>query len=160
MKFCLIVAMTTGKRVIGRDNKLPWHLPEDLKHFKALTMGHPIIMGRKTWDSIGRPLPGRTSIVVTRDRKLQIPGATVVHSLEEALAPYRNTKDQVFMIGGSSLFEESLPIADRIYVTWIDEEIEGDVYFPEFDVSKFKVVEEFLGGGEIRHRYLTYERRT
>ena len=117
-------------RVIGADNKLPWHLSDDLKRFKELTMGHTLIMGRKTFDSIGRPLPGRVNIVVSRNPSLSIPGAIVVPSLEDAIA---NTKGETaYVIGGSEIFAKALPLADHIDLTQIDAEVEGDVFFPRF----------------------------
>ncbi|MHB1238617.1 MAG: dihydrofolate reductase, partial [Gallionella sp.] len=108
----LIVAMSKN-RVIGINNTLPWHLPADLKHFKALTMGHHIVMGRKTYDSIGKPLPGRTSVVVTRNRKLKIDGCVVVHALEQALAVCA-ADDEIFVVGGAELYALALPIADKL----------------------------------------------
>lgn len=117
-------------RAIGRDNQLPWHLPADLKHFKTLTMGHHMIMGRKTFDSIGRPLPGRVSIVITRNPEYWRPDVVIVYSLSEALkaAPQ---DDEVFIIGGADVFREALPIADRLYLTLIDHVFEGDTFLPE-----------------------------
>lgn len=116
-------------RVIGRDGKLPWHLSADLKRFKAITLGHHIIMGRKTWESIGRPLPGRTSIVVTRNPSYVAAGATVVSSLAAALESARGDTE-VFVIGGAEVYRDALPQADRIYVTELQADYEGDVHFP------------------------------
>ncbi|MBS1983021.1 MAG: dihydrofolate reductase [Bdellovibrionales bacterium] len=157
MTISLIVAMTR-QGVIGRENALPWHIPEDLKRFKAITMGHPIIMGRKTYDSIGRPLPGRTNIVVTRDRQLKIPGVTVVHSLAEALRPYAQSNEEVFVIGGSSLFTEAQPLADRLYVTWVEQTFEGDTYFPVTDFESYVVHSESTPESKIPLTYVTYVR--
>lgn len=125
------VAMTTG-RVIGKNNTLPWKLPPDLKHFKSLTMGHPVIMGRKTWESIGRPLPGRTNIIVTRQPGYRADGGMTVHSLEEALVfCNRHHPDGAhFIIGGAELFRLALPLCQRIYLTEIHKHIEGDTFFP------------------------------
>ena len=123
-------------RVIGANNKLPWHLSDDLKRFKQLTMGHTLIMGRKTFDSIGRPLPGRVNIVVSRNPSLSIPGAIVVPSLEEAIA---NTKgEKAYVIGGSEIFAKALPLATHIDLTQIDAEVEGDVYFPKISESSWQ----------------------
>lgn len=125
----LIVAMDRN-RVIGRNNQLPWHLPADLKHFKTLTMGHTMIMGRKTFDSIGRPLPGRVSIVITRNRAYAPADVVVVYSLDEALAAAPHD-DEVFIIGGADVFREALPIAHRLYLTVIDHDFDGDTFLPE-----------------------------
>lgn len=127
----LIVAMARN-RVIGRNNTLPWHLPADLKHFKTLTMGHHIVMGRKTYESIGKPLPGRTSVVVTRNAEYSVSGVIVVNSLEAALAACGND-EEIFVIGGAELYREAINIADRIYLTEIDADISGDAHFTEFD---------------------------
>ncbi len=123
----IIVAMAKN-RVIGANNALPWHLSADLKRFKALTMGHHIIMGRKTFESIGRPLPGRTMLVVSRNPAFLAAGATVVSSLPAALAA-SSGDDEVFIIGGEQIYREALPIADRIYMTAIDAEFDGDCFF-------------------------------
>jgi dihydrofolate reductase len=135
----LIVA-TDRNGLVGRANELPWHLPADLKHFRAITMGKPIIMGRKTQESIGKPLPGRSNIVITRDRNFQAPGCTVVHSVEAALAAAENA-EEVMIIGGARLYEQLLPQADRIYLTRIDHEFEGDTWFPEWQPGQWKEVE-------------------
>ena len=128
----LVVAMA-HKNVIGRDNGLPWgRLPEDLKHFKAVTMGKPVLMGRKTFESIGKPLPGRTNFVLTRDAKWQAEGVVVIHSLDEAL-----TGDELSGIGGAEIYRLLLPLADRIYLTRIDTDVSGDTVFPSIDYSKW-----------------------
>jgi dihydrofolate reductase len=127
-RISLIVAVARNG-VIGKDGKLPWHLPEDLKRFKALTMGHHIIMGRRTWESIGRPLPGRKSVVVTRQRDYSAPGAIVVHSLPDAVAACAGD-DEVFVIGGEEIYRTALPIADRIHLTRLDADYAGDTRFP------------------------------
>ena len=126
--------------VIGKDNKLPWHIPEDLKRFKQLTMGHHIIMGRKTYESIGRLLPGRTSVIVTRRQDFQVPGAIVVHSLAEAIQRCAND-DEVFVIGGAEIYRAALPVADRLLITQIDEDITGDTVFPVVDWSAWREIE-------------------
>ena len=115
--------------VIGARGGLPWHLPEDLAFFKRTTMGHPIVMGRKTWESIGRPLPGRRSVVVTRDRAFAAAGAEIVHSLDEAIALCRDS-DEIFVIGGAQLYADALPRADRLLLTEIDAEFDGDTFLP------------------------------
>jgi dihydrofolate reductase len=135
----LIVALTHDARVIGRDGGLPWRLSEDLKRFKRLTMGHHIVMGRKTYESIGRPLPGRTSIVVTRQQQLFPSTANIkyAHSLQQAVV-LTGGDAEVFVIGGGELFREALPLADKAYVTWVYADLEGDTYFPEFPTPAWK----------------------
>ena len=133
-----LVAGSLG-RVIGARNKLPWHLSADLKRFKALTMGHHIIMGRRTFESIGRILPGRTSIVVTRDRSYRPAGLIVAHGVNDALA-LGTGDDEIFVIGGEQLYREALPLADRIYLTEIDREFEGDRFFPEMESAAWRLV--------------------
>ena len=129
----LIWAMTrTG--VIGKNNTLPWRLPADLQQFRRLTTGHHIIMGRRNYEDIGKPLPGRTSIVVTRQQAYTAPGCVVVHTVEQALkAAEQDT--EIFIIGGADIYRQTLPLAQRLYVTEIDADIAGDVYFPNFDHS-------------------------
>ena len=132
----VLLAALDQNRTIGKDNALPWHLPDDLRRFKKLTLGHPIVMGRKTYESIGHPLPGRTNIVVTRDRALAIPEAVIVHSLDDALEVAGAAED-VFVIGGEEIFRLALPLAQRLELTEIDTEIEGDAWFPEWDRAAF-----------------------
>lgn len=131
MSLSLIVAMAQN-RTIGLNNALPWHCPEDLKHFRMLTMGHHLIMGRKTFDSIGRPLPGRTTVVVTRNPELKIAGCLIAHSLEEAIALCAGDSEP-FVVGGAELYAQALPLVDTLYVTEIQQEVEGDAYFPPLD---------------------------
>ncbi len=131
----ILVAMARN-RTIGLDNALPWRIPEDMKHFKSLTMGHHMIMGRKTYDSIGRPLPGRTTVVVTRSRDLKIEGCVVAHSLDEAIAACAG--DEIFVVGGAEIYAQALPLADTLYVTEIQQDAEGDAHFPEFDKSVWR----------------------
>ncbi|SFE08978.1 dihydrofolate reductase [Nitrosomonas sp. Nm166] len=136
----ILVAMARN-RVIGQNNKLPWHLPVDLKHFKSLTMDHIIIMGRKTYESIGRPLPGRTSIVITHQKNFKALGATVVHSVEEALQVCKQVSiinHEHFIIGGEEIFRQTLKICQRMYITEIQRDFEGDTFFPEFDPNDWK----------------------
>ena len=130
MKISMIVAMA-HKRVIGLDNKMPWHLPADLQYFKKVTLGKPVIMGRKTYDSIGRPLPGRLNIVVSRDTTLKIDGVTCVTSTEEAIKAAQGV-DEVMIIGGATIYESFLNVANRLYLTFIDLETEGDTCFPDY----------------------------
>lgn len=135
LRLSLIVARARNG-VIGHDGKLPWHLSADLKRFKALTMGHHIIMGRKTWESIGRPLPGRTSIVVTRNRSYAAAGAQVVDSLRSALL-LAHSDSEAFVIGGAEIYREALPLADRIYLTEVDAEYPGDTFFPALNPEEW-----------------------
>lgn len=144
MKLSLICAMASNG-VIGRNNSLPWHLPEDLRYFKATTMGHSIIMGRKTWESIGRPLPGRTSIVVTRDADYVAEGAKVVHSIEDALRLAESIAvidgtEEAFVIGGAALYAAAMPVADRFHLTRVHGEVEGDTVLSGFDESEWREV--------------------
>lgn len=127
----IIVAMARN-RAIGIDNALPWHLPEDLKHFKALTMGHYMIMGRKTYESIGRPLPGRTTVIVSRDPGYRVAGCLTATSLEDAFKACGD-QPEVFVVGGATVYAQALPYAQRLYLTEIQQDVEGDAWFPEFN---------------------------
>ena len=129
-----LIAAVARDRVIGLNNTLPWHLPEDLQHFKRTTLGAPIVLGRKTWDSIGRPLPGRHNIVVTRQANWQAAGASRAVSVAAALA-WAGEVPRVFVIGGAELYAQALPLADALYLTEIDAAFAGDAYFPAFDPS-------------------------
>lgn len=124
-------------RVIGRGNAMPWHLPSELQRFKRITLGHHIVMGRRTFESIGRLLPGRTSVIVTRNPGYAVEGAIIVHSLDAALDACRGD-DEPFVIGGAQLFAEALPLARRIHLTTIDAEVDGDVLMPPIDRSAFR----------------------
>jgi dihydrofolate reductase len=139
MRITLIAAMAAN-RAIGLDNRLPWRLPADQRRFKRLTMGHPMIMGRRTFDSIGgQPLPGRPTIVVTRDPRWSGSGVEVAHSVDEALDRARG--DEVFVAGGEEIFRLALPRADRIQLTRIDRDFPGDTFFPEIDEGDWEIVE-------------------
>ena len=157
----LVVAKATNG-VIGRENRLPWRLPADLAYFKRVTMGHPVIMGRRTWESIGKPLPGRLNIVVSRNRAFHAEGATVVGSLDEAWRAAGGA-EEACVIGGTSLFAEALPQADRIHLTEVDAEVAGDTWFPEFDRSQWSEREVSRQARDERHehpfRILVLERR-
>ncbi len=135
-KLSIIVAMAKN-RTIGVNNTLPWRCPEDLKHFKALTMGHHMIMGRKTFDSIGKPLPGRTTVVVTRDKGLKIEGCLIAHSLQEAIRLCAGDAE-AFIVGGAEIYSQSLQLADTLYITEIQQDVEGDAHFPEFDRNTWR----------------------
>lgn len=139
LKISLIAAMAAN-RVIGRNNGLPWHLSADLRRFKEITMGKAILMGRKTHESIGRPLPGRTNIVLTRDRGYTATGCIVVASPEQAIAAIGG-KEELIVIGGASLYERFLPLADRLYVTLIDASFEGDTFFPPWAGEEWNEIE-------------------
>jgi len=145
MKLALIVAMSRN-HTIGINNQLPWHLPGDLKFFKDTTMGKPIVMGRKTFESIGRPLPGRPNIVITRNTDFEAEGVAVVASLEEAVEQAARLTvqadvEEAMIIGGAEIYRQVLPLVDRMYITEVDAEIEGDAFFPEFDASQWRQVE-------------------
>ncbi|MFT7299607.1 MAG: dihydrofolate reductase [Porticoccus sp.] len=153
VKLSLIVAMAQN-RTIGRNNELPWHLPEDLKYFKSITMGKPIVMGRKTFDSIGRPLPGRLNIVITRNSAWQHPGVTTASSLQQATAiateqaaaeqnsgsERSNEIQEVMVIGGEEIFRVAIDLADRLYITRVQAAIQGDAFFPEYNESAWQEI--------------------
>lgn len=136
MIIALISAMGRN-RVIGINNTLPWRLPADLKHFKQITMGKPVLMGRKTYESIGKPLPGRTNIIISHGRDYQVPGCIVAHSIDAALASAAG-HEEIMVIGGAALYEQMLPRADRLYLTLIDEDFKGDAWFPEIQPEQWQ----------------------
>jgi dihydrofolate reductase len=139
-------------RVIGRDNGIPWHLPNELQLFKRITMGHHIVMGRRTWESIGRLLLGRTTVIVTRQLDYMAPGAVVVPSLEAAIAACGDDPD-IFVIGGAQLYQSALRMTDRIYLTGVDPEIDGDTRMPEFDISRWRETESQSFPADERHAH-------
>jgi len=143
----IIVAYARG-RVIGKDGRMPWHLPADLQHVKQLTTGQTIVMGRKTFASIGRPLPNRRNVVLTRSRDFAAPGVEVVHSKDEVLA-----LGDVFIFGGAELYAQFLDVADRLYITEIDLEVAGDTFFPEWDRSQYRLVWQREGKVDEKNRY-------
>ncbi|MGE0392873.1 MAG: dihydrofolate reductase [Vicinamibacterales bacterium] len=152
-----IIAAVGANGVIGRDGGLPWHLPEDLKRFKALTMGHTLVMGRETYDAIGRPLPGRRTIVVTRQAAWSAPGVDVAHSVDEALL--MAGRGAVFVAGGGEIYRQCLDRADVLHLTLVDTAAEGDTWFPEFDRSVFREVSrERHADGDVSFAFVTYER--
>lgn len=142
------------KRLIGRDNQLPWHLPADLQHFKAITSGSPILMGRKTYESIGRPLPNRTNIIMTRDTSYMAPGCHVVTSLDQALqtATAENNKE-IFIIGGAEIYRQCLPRIQRIYLTIIHHVFEGDTHFPELNAKEWIETEKTTHQPDEKNQY-------
>jgi len=154
-----LVAAVAANGVIGAGGKLPWRLPEDLRHFKALTLGHPVIMGRRTWESLGRALPGRENIVVTRSAGYQAPGAHVAASLEAALALCAG-EPVAFVIGGSRLYAAALPLADGLVLTEIDRDYPGDVRFPAFDRAAWRETQRNpqTGADGLRFDFVLYER--
>ena len=158
-----MVVAATENDVIGRDNGMPWHLPDDLKYFKARTMGKPMLMGRKTFESIGKPLPGRTSLVLTRDLAWQAAGVTVVHSVDEALK-LAGAAPELCVVGGAEIYKLTLPATDRIYLTRIHASIAGDTVFPALDTSQWRETERIEHPADDRHAYpmtfSTLERRS
>ena len=155
MKISMIAAMA-HHRVIGKDQKMPWHLPADLAFFKKTTLGSPILMGRKTYESIGRPLPGRLNLVVTRNPNLKIEGCEVVSSLEQALSiaeEKSSASKEIFIVGGSHLYKSFLEKADRLYLTMIDAEIAGDTFFPDYTQYNWKEVERIEHQVDAKNAY-------
>ena len=163
MTLSIVVILSTNN-VIGRDNKLPWHMPADLKRFKNLTMGHHVLMGRKTFDEIRKPLPGRINVVITRDHSFGAEGVAIARSVDEAINKAEAAGDrEIFLIGGGEIFRQVIHRADRMYVTRIHAEIGGDTTFPEFDdVSEWRLVDAEHFEADERNAYpysfLTYER--
>lgn len=157
----LIVAKASNN-VIGDKNNLIWHLPNDLKHFKNLTTGHPIIMGRKTYESLGRPLPNRTNIIITRDQNFIDDQIIITHSLEQAFAKANEIQEDVFVIGGGEIYKQAMEYVDVIYLTEVHHEFNGDTYFPEIDEESFEEVERVHHMKDEKHPYsysfITYKR--
>ena len=161
MKVSIIV--TIGKnKVIGKDNSLPWKLPADMKHFKELTTGKPVIMGRKTFESIGKPLPNRTNFIITRNQEYKAEGCVVVHSIDEALKASEGN-EEVMVIGGAQIYKEFLPRANKMYLTIIDADFEGDAFFPEYNIEEWEETsyEEHERDAENQYdyRFMTLERK-
>lgn len=151
MKISIIAALARN-RVIGKDGTMPWHLPAELAHFKQLTMGKPIVMGRKTFDSIGRILPGRLNIVITRDRAYRVEGAVLVHTIEDALAAAKGA-EEIMIIGGEHLYRQLLNQVSRLYLTMIEADIEGDTFFPELDESEWELKEKVCRLADEKNDY-------
>ena len=160
-KTLTLVAAMARNRAIGLRGAMPWHLPAELAHFKVTTMGKSLVMGRKTWDAIGRPLPGRQNIVVTRDRSLEARGCDLAYSLEEAVELAEST--EVMVIGGGSLYRQALPLAQRMVLTHIECDVEADTWFPEWDEAQWVPVsrEHFASDGDdgLAYDIVEYERR-
>lgn len=157
-----LIAALARNGVIGIENRLPWRLPEDLAHFKALTLGHPVIMGRKTFESLGRPLPGRTNVVITRNPNYAPIGCLVADSIPSALALCADAAE-VFFIGGAELYAQALPLAERLYLTEVGIDAEGDACFPDFDRGVFSEISRESHRGEkgdaLDFDFVVYERR-
>jgi len=161
MRISIIAAMSAN-RAIGLENRLPWNLPDDLKRFKALTMNHHIVMGRKTYDSIGKPLPGRDTVIVTRNMDYAVPGCVAVNSLDAALT-VSFSDAEVFFVGGADLYRQVLPIANRIYLTEIRRVFDGDAFFPEFDMRQWSETSREQhrteGDNGFEYHYVIYDRK-
>jgi len=157
----IVVAMARN-RTIGVNNTLPWRCPEDLKHFKVLTMGHHMIMGRKTFDSIGKPLPGRITVIVTRNESLHIEGCVMAHSLKMAIASCTADKE-IFIVGGAELYALSMPLADKLYITHVKKDVTGDALFPEFNQAEWLELTREKGSQELpeplEYDFVTYQRK-
>lgn len=157
-----IIVAKASNNVIGMSNELIWHLPNDLKHFKNLTTNHPIIMGRKTYESLGRPLPNRTNIIITRNAKWKDDKVVITHSLEEALSKAKEVNEECFVIGGGEIYKQAMLIADELYVTEVHHEFEGDTFFPEIDEEVYEEIsrENYLKDDKHLYAYsfLTYKR--
>jgi dihydrofolate reductase len=133
-----IIAAVDENYLIGKENRLPWNIKEDLHHFRELTIGHPVVMGKNTWLSLGKPLDGRINVILTHDKSFQFPGCIVANSIEQVLTNF--PKEEVFVIGGACTYQQFLALANRIYLTRIKDAFEGDVYFPVFDWSQWEMV--------------------
>ncbi|MCD8509498.1 MAG: dihydrofolate reductase [Bacillus sp. (in: Bacteria)] len=156
-----MIAAMGKKNVIGFKGDMPWHLPNDLKYFKKVTTGHPVLMGRKTFESIGKPLPNRKNLVLTRNEDFSPEGVEVLHSIEE-VRPLMEAEDEFFVIGGANLYEQLMPLADRLYITYIKASFEGDTFFPFIDDKEWKVVSSEEGlvdeNNQYAHTFVVYER--
>jgi len=157
-----LIAAMAEDRVIGINNKMPWHLPADLRHFKALTVGKPIIMGRKTWESLPGLLPDRPHIVVTKDLNYQAKGCQVVHSIDEALAAAGDVSE-IMIVGGAAFYAAMLPQADRLYLTQVKTTVEGDAFFPDYNATDWQIIAQETHAADEKnpfsYRFLTLERR-
>lgn len=135
-----MIAAMDNNRVIGKDNSIPWNLPCEQLYFRNITMGHPVIMGRKSFESIGKPLEGRRNIILTKDSNYSAKGCEIIHSVEEALELFSKSSEEVFVIGGQEIYRQFLPYANRLYITIIDNEFNGNKYFPEININEWKIV--------------------
>jgi dihydrofolate reductase len=150
MSISYIVAMDI-QQAIGLGNSLPWRLPADLAYFKKTTMDHAVLMGRKTYESIGKPLPNRTNVVLTQNKHYEAEGCLIVHSVEEAVEQFKN--EEIFVIGGAEVFQLFMPSVDRLYITLIEHEFEADTYFPEFDIDDWVLVSSEDGVKDAKNPY-------
>jgi dihydrofolate reductase len=159
-----LIAAIGKNREIGKNNALLWHLPNDFAYFKKTTEGHPVIMGRKTFEAIGRPLPNRQNVVVTGDQTYMKEGVTIVHSLEEALALFKNKDEEVFIIGGAQIYTQALPYADNLYLTEVDAIFDADTFFPEFEDGTWEKVSDDPHLSDEKHQFsynfVKYKKRT
>ncbi len=160
IKIISIIAAMSLNRAIGYQGKIPWHIPGEQKRFKEITWGHSIIMGRKTYESISKPLPGRTNIIITRQPNYHAPGCIVVHSLDQALNNCAPNETEAFIIGGEQIFRLALPLVNRIYLTIIQKEIIGDTFFPEFSSAEFKEIHSEYVNAPLPHTFTIFERTT
>jgi dihydrofolate reductase len=153
-----LIAAVARNGIIGRDGRMPWRLPTDLARFKRLTLGHTVLMGRKTWESVRRPLVGRRNVVLTRDRSFSAPGCEVVHSIDEG----RALAGELFVIGGAAVYTAFMPFADRLLITHVDADVDGDTDFPRIDPARWRLVLETAGtvdaADPLPHRFAEYER--
>jgi dihydrofolate reductase len=158
-KISLICAVAEKNRAIGKDNKLLWDIPNDLNHFRQTTSGHPVIMGQKTFESIGRPLPKRLNIILTKDPNLKIDGCSIAYSIDEAIdIASENNSDEIFFIGGGSIYAQAISLADKLYLTLVEGEYEADTFFPDY--SNFKIVSERSEESNgYKYRYCELERK-
>lgn len=158
-KISLICAVAEKKRGIGKDNKLLWNIPKDLEHFKKTTLNHPVIMGQKTFESIGRPLPNRENIVISKDPNLKIDGCVICHSIEEAInVASQKDNEEIFFIGGGSIYAQTIDLADKLYLTLVEGDFEADTFFPDY--SSFKIVsEKFEESNGYKFRYCELVRK-
>ncbi|MAR99860.1 MAG: diacylglycerol kinase [Nitrosomonadales bacterium] len=159
MKVSIIVAMSRNS-VIGFKNQLPWYISEDLKNFKKTTLNHTVIMGRRTYDSIGKPLKDRQNIVITRNTLLRISGVEVVNSLEEAISMVKKP-NEVFIIGGEQIYQSALPLATHLYITRVHGDFDGDAFFPNYDQNEWKIIarEDLISEEKLKFSFLRYERK-
>ncbi|MBI2196956.1 dihydrofolate reductase [Candidatus Daviesbacteria bacterium] len=157
-----IIAAIDEKRGLGKNNDLLFRIPEDLKRFRRLTKGHPIIMGRKTFESIGRPLPNRTNIVITRDKNYNVPNIIIVHSLKEALqqAQSKPSNEEIFIIGGGQIFAQALPLVQKLYLTLVEGDYGADTFFPDYSEFKKVVRKQTRESGWYKYTFLDLERQT
>lgn len=159
-KMIAIIAAMAKNRVIGRAGRIPWNLPEDMRHFRELTLGHIIVMGRRTYEEIGHPLPGRTTYLISSAIQVEKDNCHTVSSLEEVLQ--RESDNDIFICGGAMLYQEALPHATYLYLTELEEEVEGDICFPEFDVNDYEVVDRVPqtdASGAYSYSFVTYKRK-